>query len=94
MIAVSRVEDYRHGWEDVTVGSILGATVAWLTFRRYYPNLRNQYCDTPYPSRSDMLKRYMKLRDEESAPPGPSERVEDDGEHEDDDLLAPRNGIR
>lgn len=102
MIAISRCEDYRHDVWDVTAGSMLGILVAWLTYRRYYPNLRSRYCDTPYPSRSEMLKRFMRARDEEAAAVGVGagrngtahrEREHDEESiDEDDGLLGQRDG--
>jgi diacylglycerol diphosphate phosphatase / phosphatidate phosphatase len=53
LIAISRCEDYRHDVYDVTVGSLLGFLVAYFSYRRYYPPLRDPDCKTPYPSRSE-----------------------------------------
>ena len=67
LIAISRCEDYRHDVYDVTVGSILGITIAHFTYRRYYPGLKERNCETPYPSRMEFLSAngHAKLRDEE-----------------------------
>ena len=67
LIAISRCEDYRHDVYDVTVGSILGITIAHFTYRRYYPGLKARDCETPYPSRMESLSAngHAKLRDEE-----------------------------
>lgn len=48
MIAISRCEDYRHDVWDVTAGAMLGASVAYFTYRRYYPSLRDRRCHEPY----------------------------------------------
>ena len=48
MIAVSRLEDYRHDVYDVTCGSLLGIITAYLSYRRYYPSLWSPSCDAPY----------------------------------------------
>jgi diacylglycerol diphosphate phosphatase/phosphatidate phosphatase len=48
MIAISRCEDYRHDVWDVTAGAFLGSTVAYFTYRRYYPPLRDRGCHVPY----------------------------------------------
>lgn len=53
-IAMSRMADYRHDVYDVTVGSLLGMSMAYFSYRRYYPGLRNSRCDEPYPSRAQI----------------------------------------
>jgi diacylglycerol diphosphate phosphatase/phosphatidate phosphatase len=66
MIAISRCEDYRHDVWDVTCGSILGITVAYLSYRRYYPPLRSVRCHVPY-DKSDIpfADGFRKLADDE-----------------------------
>lgn len=54
MIAISRCEDYRHDVYDVTVGSILGMSIGYFSYRRYYPSLRSTKCHVAYPSRAAM----------------------------------------
>ncbi|KAI9702804.1 MAG: hypothetical protein M1836_008018 [Candelina mexicana] len=68
LIAISRCEDYRHDVYDVTVGSLLGMTVAFLSYRRYYPQLRAPQCDEPYPQREDSThgRCFGKIKDDES----------------------------
>ncbi|CDZ96845.1 Protein involved in high osmolarity signaling pathway [Phaffia rhodozyma] len=51
MVAVSRTMDNRHHWTDVTVGSILGLTVAYVTYRGYYPPLSHARSHLPYAPR-------------------------------------------
>ena len=51
LIAISRLEDYRHDVFDVTCGSLLGMLMAYFSYRRYFPSLRSARCDEPYPSR-------------------------------------------
>lgn len=57
LIAISRLEDYRHDVFDVTCGSLLGILVAYFSYRRYYPSLRLARCDEAYPSRYDFVER-------------------------------------
>jgi len=38
-IALSRMQDYRHHWEDVTVGSLLGIFSSIFGYLQYYPSL-------------------------------------------------------
>ncbi|CAN0871429.1 Putative lipid phosphate phosphatase 3, chloroplastic [Linum grandiflorum] len=37
LVAISRVDDYRHHWQDVFAGSILGLVVATLCYRQFFP---------------------------------------------------------
>lgn len=48
LIAISRVEDYRHDVWDVTAGGLLGAVLALAAYRRFYPSLWARGCETPY----------------------------------------------
>ena len=68
LIAISRLEDYRHDVYDVTTGSILGMLLAYFSYRRYYPKLNSPHCDTPFPSRAEWASKYTfgKLKDEEA----------------------------
>ncbi|CAG8019624.1 unnamed protein product [Penicillium nalgiovense] len=36
LIAISRLDDYRHDVWDVTCGGLLGLLVSWFSYRRYY----------------------------------------------------------
>lgn len=49
-IALSRVQDYRHHPLDVTIGSLIGAMVALMIYRRYFPSPKDQASATPYVS--------------------------------------------
>lgn len=37
LIGISRVDDYRHHWQDVFAGAILGSVVAGLCYLQFYP---------------------------------------------------------
>lgn len=88
LIAISRLEDYRHDVYDVTVGSLLGFIVAYFSYRRYYPGLRSSYCDIPYPSRWDYASTssYGKLKDEESRVDNSGDSVSDNRRSDTEDL--------
>ena len=80
LIAISRLEDYRHDVYDVTFGSILGMAMAYFSYRRYYPALRSVRCDEPYPSRATVALHNAagKMRDEEQLSPDTTDFALDD----------------
>lgn len=58
LVAISRVDDYFHHWQDVVVGSVLGALqfdfvtlgffIAYWSYRRYFPKLNSGGCDLSF----------------------------------------------
>jgi diacylglycerol diphosphate phosphatase / phosphatidate phosphatase len=70
MIAISRCEDYRHDVYDVTCGSIIGISIAYFSYRRYYPLLRHPKCHEPFASKATDEEGFAKLRDDEEAQHG------------------------
>jgi diacylglycerol diphosphate phosphatase / phosphatidate phosphatase len=70
LIAISRLEDYRHDVFDVTCGSVLGMLVAYFSYRRYYPSLRLARCDEPHPSRYDSVEREEQNKSKNDAEQG------------------------
>ena len=87
MIAISRLDDYRHDVYDVTTGAVLGMLLAYFSYRRYYPRLNSPRCDIPYPSRAEWASRngFGKLKDEETrigrAGSFDVDDMEDDADH-------------
>ncbi|KAI1633531.1 PAP2 superfamily protein [Biscogniauxia mediterranea] len=74
MIAISRCQDYRHDVYDVTVGTLLGLTVGFWSYRRYWPRLSSRHCHEPYPTpgtETDDRHRegWRRVRDEEDGGP-------------------------
>ncbi|KAI7325129.1 PAP2-domain-containing protein [Hortaea werneckii] len=70
LVAVSRLEDYRHDVFDVVCGSLLGFAVSYFNWRRYYPCLTSPGCDEPHASpgesgRNSPRGGYARARDEE-----------------------------
>ncbi|KAG6336917.1 hypothetical protein ID866_2155 [Astraeus odoratus] len=51
LVAISRTMDYRHHWQDVVAGAILGTTVAYFAYRQYYPSLASEMSHRPYSPR-------------------------------------------
>jgi diacylglycerol diphosphate phosphatase/phosphatidate phosphatase len=51
LVAISRVDDYRHHWQDVLVGALLGMLVSYFVYRQYYPSLTDKDSAKPYSPR-------------------------------------------
>ncbi|KAF9036663.1 phosphatidic acid phosphatase type 2/haloperoxidase [Panaeolus papilionaceus] len=51
LVAISRTMDYRHHWQDVLVGSIVGTVLAFFGYHQYYPSLASEYSHRPYSPR-------------------------------------------
>ncbi|KAI8638532.1 phosphatidic acid phosphatase type 2/haloperoxidase [Parasitella parasitica] len=57
LVAISRTEDYRHHWQDVTIGSLLGSFCAYFAYRQYYPGLSQDSCRDPFLTRVAYCKK-------------------------------------
>ncbi|KAK3902133.1 phosphatidic acid phosphatase type 2/haloperoxidase [Staphylotrichum tortipilum] len=81
MIAISRCQDYRHDVWDVCVGGLLGWTVAYWSYRRYWPRLGSGRCEEPYagPGPEGGEEGYGRVRDEEEGGAGGRDNVGMDG---------------
>lgn len=65
--SLTRIQDYKHHWEDVTVGGIIGLLVSLLCYLQYYPNPLSNQCDSPLvsPYYSTRIPSRRKSKDEE-----------------------------
>lgn len=52
VVAISRTCDYHHHWEDVTIGSILGMLVTYVSYRQYFPSIFASNSHRPYSNRN------------------------------------------
>lgn len=51
LVAISRTMDYRHHWQDVLVGSLLGTVMSYFSYRQYFPSLASELSHRPYSPR-------------------------------------------
>ena len=51
MIAITRTMDYRHHSQDVVVGMLLGISIAYFSYRQYYPSLAHPLSHRPFAPR-------------------------------------------
>ena len=48
-VAISRTCDYRHHWQDVVIGSLIGIFVSYVSYRQYFPSIFARNCHRSYP---------------------------------------------
>ncbi|KAF9533449.1 phosphatidic acid phosphatase type 2/haloperoxidase [Crepidotus variabilis] len=51
LVAISRSMDYRHHWQDILVGSLVGTLFSYFSYRQYYPSLESPVSHRPYSPR-------------------------------------------
>ncbi|CCH47075.1 Lipid phosphate phosphatase 1 [Wickerhamomyces ciferrii] len=61
LIALSRTEDYRHHFIDVILGSIIGITIAYWSYRRNFPELTSLTPFKPHLDDSDAGAEEIKI---------------------------------
>lgn len=97
MVALSRLADYRHDVYDVTAGSLLGISIAWLSYRRYFRQLQHAECDEPYPSRAELSKERLRRGDPEAGTRATTRAAEEfelaDISGDEEDETAPLNAV-
>ncbi|KAJ9127303.1 hypothetical protein QFC24_000710 [Naganishia onofrii] len=106
MVAVSRTADNRHHWQDVTVGSLLGLSIAWVAYRAYFPALSSTNAHLPLapphygdhdPSYNDnrqLANGYEDVDEEERIGLGADNAEEEEGDDASVDSVVPREEYR
>ncbi|KAG0313086.1 hypothetical protein BGZ99_009090, partial [Dissophora globulifera] len=88
LIATSRVADYRHHWQDVTVGSFIGSVFAVFAYRQYYPSLGSVKSDCPFSPRvKEELLPIADLRSHLHSHNNPDRYRDDDNENDHSGLI-------
>lgn len=68
LIAISRLEDYRHDVWDVSAGSLLGLSMAYYSYRRYFPSPWSRRAGEPVGLAEDEARAFgNKMRADEEA---------------------------
>ncbi|KAL9622688.1 MAG: hypothetical protein Q9160_002998 [Pyrenula sp. 1 TL-2023] len=86
LIAISRLEDYRHDIWDVSAGSLLGLSMAYYSYRRYFPSPWSRRAGAPLGLAEEEEARAFgnKMRTDEEAAIGAAGDFElDDFDEED-----------
>lgn len=86
LISRVKVDGDRHDVYDVTCGSIIGMSIAYFSYRRYYPRLHSTRCHEPYPSRATSFNEgFGKLKDDEETGTTRTGRAFDSSDNDDDE---------
>ncbi|ODV89326.1 hypothetical protein CANCADRAFT_3953 [Tortispora caseinolytica NRRL Y-17796] len=56
LVAISRTMDYRHGLVDVTVGSLIGISMALFSYRKFFPAITGPDPYLPYAETPSVLR--------------------------------------
>jgi len=80
LVAISRTMDYRHHWQDVLVGSLLGLALSYFSYRQFFPSLANPSSDVPLAPRVDLPRVFTRDRHEGNEEEREALFHDDDGE--------------
>jgi len=64
-VPFTRLMDYRHHWEDVLAGALIGIFYAATLYYFIYPPLRDENCDTPTNSYKESKPKKVKVDDDD-----------------------------
>lgn len=65
LVAITRLIDYRHHWQDVVVGSLLGIMFSFISYFYYFPSLNSP---EPYKPLQGRLRKYNIFQDQKTLP--------------------------
>jgi diacylglycerol diphosphate phosphatase/phosphatidate phosphatase len=66
LVGISRIDDYRHHWQDVFAGASVGLVMAYFSYRQYYPSLASPLAHRPFSPRIPRARISMDAVSEKS----------------------------
>lgn len=63
LAAIGRTCDYKHHWQDVLCGSILGSICGWIGYRQFYPRLSDKKAEKSFIELKAMSDETEKIYD-------------------------------
>lgn len=73
-VGLTRIIDYRHHWQDVFAGAIIGTVAAYLSYRMYFPPIMDQQSEAP------TEQRFTRYLDVNQSSPDKVDAPEEQGE--------------
>ncbi|KAH7924588.1 PAP2-domain-containing protein [Leucogyrophana mollusca] len=92
LVAISRTMDYRHHWQDVIGGSILGLVVSFFAYRQYFPSLASPMSHRPYSPRVPRDEEVLPTSNTQYPAPSVLPQYRDSGDGEQTELV--NGGVR
>eukprot|EP00897_Mesotaenium_endlicherianum_P001464 jgi/Mesen1/1345/ME000013S00835 len=84
LVGVTRLDDYKHHWDDILVGSLFGAGMAVVCYRQYYPTIHGPQAHHAYSFRRLSMHEEDIARREQEEFEAPISGLASDHSHFDD----------